>query len=88
MATASRVSSEMVEFHRFGRSESILSTDSQYIRTAGWDDAATVVTSTTDQRELTRSLNLLRARAWKPSEVEAARNDLMDRNRRIVGDPA
>ena len=72
-----RVSSQMVEFHRFGRPQSLLSPDSRFIRTTGWDGLATEVASTTDHEGLQRRLNLLRySPAGKPSEVEAARSEL------------
>jgi hypothetical protein len=67
----------MVEFHRFGPTQALLSPSGHFIRTTGWDGRATDVAPTIDHEGLLRRLNLLRYNpAGKPSEVEEARRAL------------
>jgi hypothetical protein len=55
-----RVSSQTVEFHRFGSSEMLLKPENRYIRTTGWDSLAEEVSPGLGHREFQRSLNALR----------------------------
>ena len=54
------VSSQTVEFHRFGSPEMLLKPENRYIRTTGWDSLAEEVSPGLDHRQFQRSLNALR----------------------------
>src|SRR5262245_38589594 len=69
----------MIEFHSFGRTESIFSPDSKYIRTTGWDEPAKEVSPSFDYETLLSNLNLLRyVNIGTGEEVQAARAALAD----------
>ena len=78
----------MIEFHRFGRSESILSPDSKYIRTTGWDEPATQVSPSLSYEQLVENLNLLRYEdIGTDDEVQAARAALADEAALLLPQP-
>jgi hypothetical protein len=54
------MTSQMIEFHRFGDTEGALSRGNRYIRTAGWDTPALEVSPGLDYKTLLGHLNVLR----------------------------
>lgn len=68
---------QMVEFHRFGGQRALLSPQSQFIRTAGWDGTAVQVAPTLEHDDLLTHLSRLRYDGGvSPEEVELARQAL------------
>jgi hypothetical protein len=79
MAASALITSQMIEFHRFGRSQATLSPDSKYIRTTGWGEPAKEVSPGFDYERLLENLNLLRyENVGTSDEVGAARTALAD----------
>jgi hypothetical protein len=78
MTQGNRIDCKMVEFHRFGGElTQRLAPDNQYIRTAGWDEPASIVHPCLDEE---RSLDLLFKLRYQPGialeEVENALAEL------------
>jgi len=78
MTQGNRIGCNMVEFHRFGGElTQRLAPDNQYIRTAGWDEPASIVRPCLDEE---RSLDLLFRLRYQPrvaqEEVRAAQAEL------------
>jgi len=64
MTQGNRIGCNMVEFHRFGGElTQRLAPDNQYIRTAGWDEPASIVRPCLDEE---RSLDLLFRLRYQP----------------------
>ncbi len=71
--TPPRVTSLLIEFHRFGEAASSLQRDARYIRTTGWEAPAVEVAMPLDQRAFLKLLNRLRYRPnTSPQDVEKA----------------
>ena len=85
MKARPHISSRMIEFHRYGRPQAILSRDNRYIRTTGWDDPATEVSPGLDHEELLSHLNSLRyAGLGSKPEIEEARDALAVESARLL----
>src|SRR5262245_34630631 len=54
------ITSRMVEFHRFGKSPVLLSPDTKYIRTCGWDDVVLEVSPTLEHEAFLDNFSQLR----------------------------
>jgi hypothetical protein len=75
----------MVEFHRFGRPQNILSSENRYIRTTGWDAVAREVSPSLDHEDLLRSLNALRYGSHtSDAQRQAARERLATEAARLL----
>jgi hypothetical protein len=75
----SSIASRMIEFNRYGRSVQVLSPDSKYVRTTGWDEPAREVSPSFDHETLLGNLNVLRyENIGSEQDVQAAREALAD----------
>jgi hypothetical protein len=80
------VSYRTVEFHRFGSPEELLKPDNRYIRTAGWDARAVIVSPGLEYDDFQRSLNALRyGPLATDSDIISARNRLAAEAVRFLG---
>jgi CHAT domain len=73
-----------IEFHRLGRSANILTPETKYIRTAGWDAQAKEVSPTLDHKTFQRSLNMLRYRLVSAAETAQAQKRLAEEAGRFL----
>lgn len=79
------VTSQMVEYHRFGRPGfHPLSPDSRFIRTTGWDGLATEVTPSLDHEGVLRAIHHLRYAGGRGPRVDVARQTLAAEARRFL----
>lgn len=79
------VTCQMVEYHRFGRSGyHVLSPESRFIRTTGWDGLAAEVTPSLDHEGVLRAMHHLRYTGSASPQVDTARQALAAEARRFL----
>jgi hypothetical protein len=66
------VSSQSIEFIRFGGAANLLAPENKYIRTSGWNTIAKEVSPTLDHKSFLRNLNMLRYGLAKPRDATQA----------------